>query len=223
MIRQCFSLHSRALIRMGSRFALEQEYHAVVNALRRYAMKASKFNFTKAALDALHLPAKGHRLRCYDSKTRGLLIEITSQGSKAFWLRRKINGRSNWERIGPYPHLTIEQARKRADEINGVIAQGQSPFEAQKAWDEELTLGELFHEYLERHARKKRKTASMMEKEFKRTLNHWRNHKLSTITQTDVERLHGYLGRARGIYTANRTIQLLRAIYNKGRLWKLFL
>jgi len=186
-------------------------------------MKKRKINFTKAAIDALQFPAKGHRLRCYDSKTRGLLIEITAQGSKCFWLRRKINGRSNWERIGPYPYITIEQARNRADEINGEIAQGSSPFEARKAWEEELTLGELFHEYLERHARKKRKTAANMEKEFKRTLDHWRDHKLSTITNNDVEKLHGYLGRVRGIYTANRTIQLLRAVFNKGRCWKLFL
>ncbi|HEY9867578.1 MAG TPA: tyrosine-type recombinase/integrase [Candidatus Obscuribacterales bacterium] len=138
-------------------------------------------------------------------------------------MRRKVNGRSNWERIGPYPGMTVEQARNKADEINGVIAQGHSPFEQRKAWDEELTLGELFQEYLVRHARKKRKTADRMEKEFARYLNHWREHKLSTITHNDVERLHGYLGRAHGIYVANRTIQLLRAIYNKGRTRKLFL
>src|SRR5262249_33522999 len=34
---------------------------------------------------------------------------------------------------------------------------------------------------------------------------------------------YGYLGRVRGIYTANHTIQVLRAIFNKVRCWKLFL
>src|SRR5262249_28113062 len=127
-----------------------------------------------------------------------------------------------WQRIGPYPDLTIDQARNRAAEINGAIAQGNSPFEARKAWDEELSLGELFDEYLNRHARKQRKTADIMRRDFDRNLGHWREHKLSTITQHDVEKLHGYLRRSRGPYAANRAIQLLRAVYNKGRGWKLF-
>lgn len=186
-------------------------------------MEKSKLNFTKAALDAVPVPSKGRRTRVFDSKSRGLLLEVTSTGSRVFWLRRKIEGRSNWERIGPYPDLTIELARKRADEINCSIALGNSPFEAHREWEEELTLGQLFQEYLNRHARKKRKTADIMEKDFHRNLGHWRERKLSTITNHDAEKLHGYLGRSRGIYSANRTIQLLRAIYNKGRLWKLFM
>ncbi len=183
----------------------------------------SKFNFTKTVLDTIPLPPSGQRKRVYDSKMRGLLVEITSTGAKTFWLRRKVNARSNWERIGSYPDLTIEQARNKAAEINGAIAQGHSPFDAHQQWDQELTLGELFHEYLIRHARKKRKTADIMERDFQRNLGQWKDHKLSTISNTDVEKLHGYLARTRGPYTANRTIQLLRAIYNRGRIWKLFM
>ncbi len=186
-------------------------------------MKEKKINFTKGVLDTISLPAEGLRRRIYDTKSRGLLLEVSSKGSKTFWLRRKINGRSTWERIGPYPDLTIEQARNRVAEINGAIAQGHNPFESRKAWEDELTLSELFEEYLNRHARKQRKTADIMVKDFARNLGHWANHKLSSITNHDVEKLHGFLGRTRGPYTANRTIQLLRAIYNKGRAWKLYL
>lgn len=42
------------------------------------------------------------------------------------------------------------------------------------------------------------------------------------ISVNDVERLHGKLARDRGPYTANRTLQLLRAIFNKAITWKLF-
>lgn len=103
-------------------------------------MKEKKINFTKAALDTVSLPPEGQRTRIYDSKIRGLLLEISSKGSKTFWLRRKINGRSIWERIGYYPDLSIEQARNRVAEINGAIAQGHNPFEARKQWNEEMTL-----------------------------------------------------------------------------------
>jgi hypothetical protein len=44
--------------------------------------------------------------------------------------------------IGPYPGLTIQQARDRAAELNGAIAQGQNPAEERAALRSELTLDE---------------------------------------------------------------------------------
>lgn len=54
----------------------------------------------------------------------------------------------------------------------------------------ELTLGEPFQEYLQRHLKKSRKTWAEYEKQFNRYFDEWLERKLSTITQHDVERRH---------------------------------
>jgi integrase len=60
-----------------------------------------------------------------------------------------------------------------------------------------------------------------MQKDFERNLGQWVNKRASEISEDDVERLHGKLAKERGPYTANRTVQLLRAVFNKGIAWKL--
>lgn len=49
-----------------------------------------------------------------------------------------------------------------------------------------------------------------------------RKKKLSAITPTMAEQFHGELAKKRGEYSANRSVQLLRAVFNKGKVWKLF-
>jgi len=85
-----------------------------------------------------------------------------------------------------------------------------------------LTLGELFQEYIDRHAKKKRKTWPVMQKDFARNVASLSGVRLSQITHQKAEKLHSDLGRQRGRYTANRTVQLLKAVLNKGKLWGLY-
>jgi integrase len=50
----------------------------------------------------------------------------------------------------------------------------------------------------------------------------WRNRRLSDIGLEDVARVHDRLGKENGRYAANRTIALLRTMFNLGRHWRLF-
>ena len=56
-------------------------------------------------------------------------ILITGNGAKTFYLYRKVDGKPEQIRLGPYPDLTVEQARRMADEKNGAIARGEDPNE----------------------------------------------------------------------------------------------
>jgi integrase len=184
---------------------------------------AIKLNFTKAAIDALALPDPGKRADYQDTKTTGLQLRVAASGIKTLSVLRRINGTLERITLGRYPDMTIEQARRRAAEIGVSIASGANPAEVKRGDKAEMTMGELFEEYIERHAKPKgKKTVSDMEANFRRYLGHWKSRKLSAITKVAVGKHHAKIGKDIGAHTANRTLELLRAIINKGIAWDLF-
>jgi integrase len=185
-------------------------------------MNESRINFTKRAIESLEPPEGKQQIRYYDSRTRGLFILVTRASAKSFYVRRKVKGRSELYALGRYPELTIEQARAKAGAFHSAVTDGKNLVEARRAERAELTLGELFDEYMERHLKKRRKTWAEMEESFQRYFGAWKNHRLSSITRSDVEKLHRTIGQSRGRYSANRALDLLRAMYNKGLSWQMF-
>lgn len=181
----------------------------------------NQINFTKANLENLPLPPVRKRYFFYDTKGNGLHVAVTSQGQKSFYIRRRVNGKNEKHLLGTFPDLSVEQARDKAARFAGSVAFGENPAEQRRLIRGELTLAELFQEYLERHLKKSRKTWAEYEKQFNRYFREWLGRKVSSITQQDVERRHGEIARERGTYAANRALQLIRAVYNKGTAWRL--
>ncbi len=177
-----------------------------------------KFGFTKKLLDKLPLPTNGHRAYFYDSQTRGLALAVSPAGKKVFVLYRKVEGRPERITIGPFPDLSIEQARDRAAELNGAIARGDNPAARRRIVREEMTLSELFQTYLEHHAKPHKKTWRFDQKIFNVHLNAWKFRKLSEIRRMDVVTLHSRVG-ASAPYCANRVIALLRCMFGKAGEW----
>lgn len=209
----------------------------------------TKFNFTKAAIDGLPLPEPGKRATFQDTRATGLQLRVTSSGVKTFSLLRRIKG-GKLERLtlGRYPDMTIEQARKQAAQFNLEIESGDNPAQAKRQArhqaDAELTLGQAFEryvsDYLIPHGKR---TAVTLQENFARYLGtvpeglkkthgrerakpacavNWEKRKLSAIQSGEVRRLMIALKDEIGAPTANRTLELLRAIYNKVIAWKLY-
>lgn len=183
---------------------------------------ATTLNFTKKELTGLKPPAEGKRLRIRDAKQKGLYIDVTPNGTITFYFRQALDGEMVNERIGPFGPITIEQARMRAAELASMVARGENPNEHSAPKRGELTLGDLFQHYIDTHGKKSTKTWAVMEKDFARNSGDLAAKKLSRITNAMAEDLHSQLAKERGRYTANRTIQLLRAVFNKGKRSKLF-
>lgn len=184
--------------------------------------ETKRINFTKKAIEELGCPAGKRQDRVYDTKARGLFVLVSAAGVKTFYVRRKVKGRSELFLLGRYPELSVEQARAKAGGFHAAVTDGKNVAQAKRAERAELTLGELFEEYVEKHLKKSRKGWKAQQDNIDRYFDHWKNHKLSSITQNDVELLHGVIGRKRGQYAANRMLDLLRAAYNKGISWHLF-
>jgi integrase len=180
---------------------------------------SKKFNFVKKTLDKLPLPTNAQRSYFYDSTTRGLALAVSPAGKKVFVLYRKVDGRPERITIGPYPDLSIEQARGKAAELNGAIARGENPASKRRLVRDEATLGDLFSTYLEHHAKPHKKTWSEDQEMFDNHLTGWKHRKLSEIRRTDVLTFHARTGGKSGPYMANRLVQLLRSMFIKAIEW----
>jgi integrase len=176
----------------------------------------NKINFTKSTLNSLPSPTTGKRAYYYDSKIRGLGISITSTGHKSFLVYRKVNGKPERITLGRFPDLTIEQARYKAVEINETIAKGENPNDKRRANRAEITLGELFGEYLERYAKLHKKSWQADQDRFRVHMTSWSQRKLSTISKINLQKLHADTGHKSGKYEANRLIALLSVMFNKA-------
>lgn len=182
----------------------------------------NKINFTKHELDTLKPPTAGKRAYYYDTKIRGLGISITSNGVKSFIVYRWVSGKPERITLGRYPDLSVEQARRKAAEVNATIAKGDNPNDKRRAERTEITFGNLFKEYLERHAKLHKKSWEEDEAQYKRYLTSWDNRKLSNIAKTDIQKLHQEVGRENGHYAANRLLSLISILFNKANEWGLW-
>jgi integrase len=190
-------------------------------------MAENKINFTKAALDALPLPASGQRTTYHDAKTNGLQIRITSTGVKTFCIFRRVkNGNPERVTLGRYPDMSIEQARKESARINSLIAQGINPNTDARALKTETTLQELFDEFL-KHRRNRRgaylsdKTKRSYRYDFDLYLAKWSNRQLSIFKDTDFGKLHTEIGKEHPT-TANRVIAMVSSLFGYAAERKLF-
>ncbi|MBS0351258.1 MAG: tyrosine-type recombinase/integrase [Proteobacteria bacterium] len=179
-------------------------------------MAINKLNFTKAILETLPSPPTGKRGYYYDTKMRGLGISITSNGTRSFIVYRKVNGKPERITLGRFPDLSIEQARRKAENINAAIAQGSNPNDRRRAERAEITFGALFNEYLEQHAKIHKRSWDEDQSIYNRYLISWQSRKLSTITKTDIKKLHRDIGRNKGYYAANRMLALCSTVFNKA-------
>lgn len=181
-------------------------------------------NFTKVALNAISPTENSPREVYRDTKISGLQLRVTSKGVKTFSVfKRTKNGVPERITLGRFPDMTVEQARLRAMEINAMIAKGENPGDAARDSREEPTLREAFAEYkndyLIPHLKK---TTKDMEANFNRYLSVLASKKISNIQDSDIRKLINNLGAVKGHATANRTLELIRAVINKSILWKRF-
>ena len=178
-----------------------------------------KTNFSKRSLEKL--AAREKRYNVFDSETRGLAIAIYPSGAKTFFHLKKVQGWPERTTIGPFPDLSVEQARGKASELNAKLArwksdgyEGPSPLERRSP---RTTLGELVADYADRHLRQTAKNPDQAARSanwmFDRYLASWRGRQLGSIRRRDVVGLLQSIGEKHGRVVANRTVELIRRLY----------
>ena len=180
--------------------------------------EVGNMRITKSAVDKLEAPSKdssstNNQKRFYDETLKGFGIRITSGGSKAFFIEKRMGNKLRRMTIGQYPALTVEQARSEAQKLLGKIATGIDPLsEKQESRVKGVTLEQVFEDYLV--ARKTLKPTTI--KDYRCILDKsfadWKTKPLDNITKDMVAKKHATLG-VRSEARANLAMRLLRAIF----------
>jgi len=181
--------------------------------------EVNRVHFTVTVLDKLEVPNNG--IAVYkDIKAPSLRLYVTCNGIKTFFVRKRIKGRDKRVIIGQYPTYSIEQARKKANVLLGIIADRKDPLEeGQKEKQDNLTFGEHFKAYMERYSKLHKKSWEYDEREINRFVSDWFPRRLSDITKLDIELRHAKIGRESGKTQANTIVRRLSSIFNKAIYW----
>jgi len=148
-----------------------------------------QINFTKTRL--LEIQPSSKRQVFYDKKTPYLALRVFPSGNKTFCVIRKINGKSENIRLGSFPTMTVEQARKKMAEINSAIVNDQNPAAARRAIKAEPTFQEVFDDYirLKRNRRGKGLSDRTVDDYQALMRNHLSSVATMRISQVTIERV----------------------------------
>ena len=179
---------------------------------------SNQIHFTKSKIKALETPTKKQSVTYRDTHTKGLVIMVFKSGTKTFYYVKKIAGKVEKIKIGRFPDLSVEQARAKVSEFNTTVAQGVNPQDSRRAFNKEMTFKALHEWFIETYAKRNKAESSVKEDIglYNRHLTDWANKKISSINERDVYIKHQNIGNNKGKYTANRTLELIRAMYNKA-------
>jgi integrase len=220
-------------------------FHAVQNVIKRFSpfsfsflepkwnqnYNASKWFQSEVAMPSANLtdrkiaslkPAKV-LVECWDKKTPGFGIRVSPEGRKTWFVMYRLAGVRRRMRLGHYPEVTLEKARKKATEALSDVSEGKDPAQEKRARVIELkrdrleakTFEQLAGQYLEQYAKKQKKEKTW--KEYGRIIEKILNPAFGKLDTKEVEQSHlrsflRNLAATRPVL-ANRTRAVIGAIY----------
>lgn len=174
---------------------------------------------TKTLVDRVS-PPEGQQPDFYrDTSLNGFALRVTPKGVKSFIVETRVNGRVRRKTLGRYGPLTVEQARKQAQQFLGEVAGGADPIsDAKVEADRQVTLGEAFEAYLSVRKDLKASTVHDYRRHLRESFRDWLDRPLASIGKEAIAKRHEQLGE-RSPARANNAMRVLRAVFNfaKGR------
>lgn len=171
------------------------------------------------------VPEGKAKLRLFDDKLTGFLAEVRTSGKITYYCRyNDARGRQREVRIGRHGDLTLDQARKRAQEIKAAAALGGDP-----AADRDKLRGiPTFAEFVEGrylpHVRDRLRSYRDQESFFRLRLKKlWGSRHLDEIRPADIVDMQEMLKRE-GLSNSsiNRYTALTKRIFNLALHWEVY-
>jgi hypothetical protein len=148
---------------------------------------------TKKLIDTTPLPVSG-RTVLQDAKVPGLLVRITPAGSRTFQIYRWHQGKPVRVTVGKYPDMTIEQARKSAQQTLAQFSKGVNPnTEKRVTKAKAITLREVFAEFQTTRTLKPL-TIKDMHQSLNQVFADWLDKPVASITRDMVTKKHREFG-----------------------------
>ena len=178
---------------------------------------ANHQKLTKTLLASLVAPAAGKRVVIYDTETPKLAMRMTHTSVRAFYVVKRMGGTMVWLKLGTFPDMTCEQARKEADKVLGEFAKGENPAAVKRAVKTELTFGEAFDDFLER---KRKRDGSAISDKTKRDykdllrlyLDGIKGKRLSEIERNEIKAIHARTTK-KSAAQADRVVAVVSAVF----------
>lgn len=185
-------------------------------------MTNNHINFTEKTLAELPIPTDKRPMTYYDTGQPGLCIIVTYGGTKTYYFYTKFLGVPKRVKIGRVGVTKLVEARMKARELRTIADHGTDPARERNEILRDMTLKQFFDaQYYPRHVLvyTRPKSQVKVESMFRNYLPELHNRKMISITRADLERIHLELSNRISVYTANRTLALVKHMYNKAIEW----
>lgn len=170
---------------------------------------------TKKIVEGESLPEKG---QCFlwDSETRGFGIRLTPTG-RTYIAQGRVNGVTRRVSLGRHGIITIQEARKKAQDELSRMGNGIDPvIEKKRADAYSMTLREITNNYLRDRRDLKQSSRADILKHLNKSFSQWADRPAIEITRDKVI-AHFRELTERGPAQANQAFRNLRAILNYAR------
>lgn len=150
-----------------------------------------------------------------DDELKGFGMRVSVKGIKTFQVRWRAGRRERKRKVGRYPAMTVDQARKTAFELLSEVEQGNDPAVKQDLLRKAESMKELCERFMEEHSIPHNKentiadNRSMIDRFIVPALG---QTNAIDVTKVDVRRLHQSCRETP--YQANRLLSLLSKIFN---------
>ncbi len=174
---------------------------------------------TKRIVEGAELRDRDYVL--WDDDVPGFGVRVFPSGKRSYVVQYRAKGRERRLTLGSHGVLTAQEARRKALDSLGEVRDGADPSKTRQDEFRSPRMSDLFDRYLERHAKPKKKPASV-----ESDSRMWRLHvkpelgrvRVADVTRTDVDSLHHGLRSSPII--ANRVLSLLSKMFNLAERWE---
>lgn len=175
-------------------------------------------------IKSLPCPTGRSKIDYHDAGCKGLMIEVRATGGRTWYLRyRDGRGKQRQFRMADAQDLSLDQARKRADELRGQVALGQDPAEQKAVLRQIPTFEEFVDErylpFIKGYKRSWSTDVSLLQNHL---LPRFGKRHLDQITKQDIVAMHhGRRTEGAAPGSANRLLILMRYIFNLALKWEI--
>ncbi|WP_371219496.1 tyrosine-type recombinase/integrase [Orientia tsutsugamushi] len=163
--------------------------------------------FTQIAISKIK-PPKEKRDVYRDTKDKGLFLEVLYGGTKTLYLGITIKGVYRKIKLGNFPNISVNYARKKTLILKGQIAKGIDPLKTKNA----STLKEVYNLYIN-HRKLKDSSKILYKGIMNKYLKNLHYIHVSNIRKEDIYKIFNNANKG-GKYSANKTLKLIKAILN---------
>ncbi len=128
-----------------------------------------KMKMTVRGVEAIRPPKTG-QTDYWDTGLLGFGIRVSVGGRKTWTLMYRHGSRKRRLKLGSYPAMTLAVARNRASAALRQVADGEDPAGLKQAEKRAETFAELADDFLERYAKKRKRTWRVDERVLKKNI-----------------------------------------------------